>query len=273
MSASGLFNKPWKILSAEERARLGEAFHAAADQGDLDAVKKLHAAGADVNYSHVNLGTALIAAAGENHAPVVDYLLKNKAGVRLCNMFNQSALHIAIRQGADNAIALSLIEAASPLNERDTHGATPSFYAAQNANADVLEALAKKCADFTIANKKGVTPLMQATMASHADAIDVLVKYKCGLDQQDDEGRTALMHAVIGRNAGLVEKYLSLGANFDLRDKGGETAAAIANRLPGAGKISELLDSAAAARLMPFHAGTDSSVTIMKRLVLKGTAI
>ena len=272
MNLTGLFDRALKKLSPEERDRLGQDLHTAAGNGELDAVMDFHAKGADINYKYDNLGTALIAAASENYAPVVDYLLKKSADVSLTNMFNQTALHISIRQGADNAISLKLMKAAAPINGRDTHGATPSFYAAQNANADILEALAEKCADFTLANKRGVTPLMQATMASHTEAIDVLTKYKCGLDQQDDDGCTALMHAVIGRNAALVKKYLSLGANFDAWDKNGDTALALAKQFPGREEIAEIIEQAAAARLQPFHRGTEGSVTIMKRLVLKGAS-
>ncbi|MEZ0226623.1 MAG: ankyrin repeat domain-containing protein [Alphaproteobacteria bacterium] len=272
MNLGGLFDKVTKKISAEERDRLSQDLHTAAGNGDLEAVRECHEKGADINYKYDNLGTALIAAASDNHLPVVDYLLTMKADVTLTNMFNQTALHISIRQGADNALSLKLIDAAAPVNGRDTHGATPSFYAAQNANAEALEALAQKCADFTLANKHDVTPLMQATMASHAEAIDVLTKYKCGLDQQDEDGRTALMHAVIGRNAALVKKYLSLGANFDTWDKNGDTALALAKQSPGRKEIVDILEQAATERLRPFHSGTDGSVTIMKRLVLKGAS-
>lgn len=243
----------------------------AAGNGNIEEAQEALAQGANIDAAS-NEGTPLVCAARENHATMVAFLLAKRADASLTNMFNQTALHTAIREGAENEIALTLVKAKAPLNGRDTHGATPSFYAAQNANADVLGALGEKCADFTIANKKGITPLMQATFASHTEAIDVLTKYPCGLDQQDDDRRTALMHAVICRNAPLVKKYLALGANFDLKDKNGETALAIAKRLPGGKDIADMLEQSEAARIQPFHSGTDGSVTIMKRLVLKGAS-
>jgi ankyrin repeat protein len=264
------FRKASGKMSQADIDALGEELHAAADRGDLDAVKKLHAQGADIDYSAVNFGTALVAAAGEGHPDIVDYLLENKADVTLCNMHRQTPLHMAIRQNEDDAVALKLIMHSTDMDGRDMHGKTPASYAAQNGKARVLEALAAKGADFAIPDNKGMTPLMLATGLSHAEAVDALLKHPCGLDAQDELGCTALIHAVRGRNAKLVKKYLSLGADFDLKDKNGETAAALAKRLPDAREITALLEEAEAARIRPFHSGTENSVTIMKKLVLKG---
>ena len=65
-----------------------------ADHGDLEAVRLLVEAGADVDSRGLNDDTALIAAARRAHYDVVLYLLEHGADHKLANRSDDTLIHI-----------------------------------------------------------------------------------------------------------------------------------------------------------------------------------
>ena len=135
-------------------------------------VKNLLVLGADVNAFSPDWGwTALAMAAYNNHADIVDVLL---------------------RQGADT-------------NAKDGDGLTPFQIAAKKGYAKTMEAFLYHGADPNMRDEKGKTPLLlvltnSSTKEDRVAAVDLLIRHNCWVDTPDASGETALDH--IGRMKG-----------------------------------------------------------------------
>ena len=75
------------------------AFMLAAQSGDLESVKLLHAAGADVNESTPEYGSALVLAVVNGNEDVALYLLDNGADPNLTDCYGMTPLHWAVQEG------------------------------------------------------------------------------------------------------------------------------------------------------------------------------
>jgi ankyrin repeat protein len=112
----------------------------AAGRGDLDMVRALTQAGADIDMRKDNGATALIDAAYGNHRSTVDYLLSQHADVG------------PMTDGNDNALA----------------------WAAQYGMAAEVDEMASRGAYLSVRDSSGLTPLGRAVGAHHADVVAVL---------------------------------------------------------------------------------------------------
>jgi uncharacterized protein len=178
---------------ADARSRVGDGetvLMAAARTGRVDAARALLDRGADPNarepWQHE---TALMWAAGENHATMVQVLVARgaeldarslvpefpKVKVDLATMVTTAlprggltALMLAARQGAADG-ALALIAAGAPLDSVDPDGTTALNIAIINAHFDVAALLIDKGADLNRADAAGMTPLYAAVDMQHQE--------------------------------------------------------------------------------------------------------
>jgi TonB family protein len=97
----------------------------AASGGDLDAVKTLLAAGADVNCANESGQTALILAAVMGHAEVVVHLISAGADPRLQDGLNLTALEWSTRRGFSD-VSQFLTRVSPPLRESRSERTTDS---------------------------------------------------------------------------------------------------------------------------------------------------
>lgn len=95
---------------------LGEAIVKAAEEGNIDGVQKLIAAGVDVNTVAEGDGTALIGAARGGQAAMVDYLIEQDADVNLASPGDGNPLIAAARSG-HLAIVLTLLDRGARIDE------------------------------------------------------------------------------------------------------------------------------------------------------------
>lgn len=225
----------------------------AAEEGDLEAVKKWHARGAGINARDSSDNTPLIIAVNEGHEDVIGYLLENNADLTLANKLGQNALIKALREHKNDNIVLALIEAGSPLDRKDMHGSTAAYYAAQDNRPVVMSTLVERKADLTIPSK-GVTPLIHATKFQHVDVIRSMMEGNIALDHQDERGMTALMHAAASNNMLLAGSYIAMKADLMLFNSDKKRASEIA-RERGHNAMAAMIEKAEAEILKPFQAG------------------
>jgi ankyrin repeat protein len=134
----------------------------ASASGDLAAVKKIIAEGADVNATDGTGRTALIEAAWAGHADVVKFLVEKGAKVTI----------------ADNA------------------GFTPLMRACEDGNVLVVTYLISKGANINARGKvRGTTPLMLAAEQGHIKVIDALLANGAKINDVDQYEETALARA------------------------------------------------------------------------------
>src|SRR5437763_1778514 len=113
----------------------------AAQKGDLAAVKKLIAQGADVNVAQGDGMTALHWAADRGDSTMAEVLLKAHANVRSTTRIgNYTPLHIASRTGS-GAIVRALVNAGADVKAPTGTGATALHLAAAGGNTEAVVAL------------------------------------------------------------------------------------------------------------------------------------
>jgi uncharacterized protein len=189
----------WCILAPPAGAAATDALVAAAEAGDLAAVRRLLKEGHDVN------------ATGPDGA---------------------TALHWAVR-AEDDAAVTALIAAGAKVATANALGITPAYVAAAQGNAAILRRLLDAGARIDTTDSTGDTLLMAAVRTGALDAAQLLLDRGAAINATEPElGHTALMWAVRENRSELVRLLLSRGASIDARTRVGARPAA---RPPGAG--------------------------------------
>ena len=170
----------------------------AAQQGDIDSVRMLLAAGADLEYAAPDDGTALLVASASGQEAAAIFLLERGANPNAVDGFGLTPLHYAMGKGVaallgirfDSSyrqhppnlpnLARALLARGANPNARVTRGyklgpdgipfsmvgATPFFLAAVSADASLMRLLADAGADPHVPSSDGATPLIAAAMAA-----------------------------------------------------------------------------------------------------------
>jgi len=188
--------------------------HAAAERGDVRALRQLLAAGADLEARDERGRTALLAA---THANAV-------------------------------AAARLLIEAGADVNARDAINDTPYLYAGARGHLEILELTLSHGADLRSVNRFGGTALIPACERGHVETVRRLIAAGVKVDHVNRLGWTGLLEAIILGDGGprhqqIVKLLLDAGANPNLADKEGVTPLAHA-RQRGQVEVISLLRAA-----------------------------
>lgn len=165
----------------------------AAYKGNLDHLKLLIDAGADVTKCDYDQRTVLHVASAEGHHDIVKYLLSLGASVHV----------------------------------KDRNGSTPLTDAIDNKNRDIINELIDVGANiesFNIENSKIATILCNLAHENDYEGLDCWLDAQVNVNYQDYDGRTALHVAISSGHFEIVQLLLSNGAKKDLKDKFGQTA-------------------------------------------------
>ena len=161
----------------------------AARDADLEEVRKLIAAGSDVN-------------------------LPGSDGA--------SALLWAAHQGSPELVKL-LLDAGGDPNAANNFGVTPLLEASRYGDAATIKALLDGGADPAVAAREGETPLMAAARAGNAAAVQLLID--TGVDVNAVESlqeQSALMWAAAEGHLDVVDALLDKGADANLKARASE---------------------------------------------------
>ena len=247
---------------------------------DLESVKLLVAAGADVNDVEADGNTALIIAAHSGNASVASFLLDQKANPNAMPL-GYSALHAAVLRGLladrdvksiDPAAGLPIVKAllahgADP-NARVTKGtrlrrwshdfallerwagATPYWLAARFLELDMMRAIAEAGGDTSIPSTDGTAPLMVAagTGYSRASGTAAFIKSRRDFSYYNADPTEKATHIPDEEERAAVEAVklaISLGGNVKAVNNVGDTALHAASALGMNAVIQVLVDNGA----------------------------
>ena len=148
---------------------------------DLEAVRSLVAAGAEVNVSQGDGATALHWAAHRNDLATANLLIEAGADVNLANDLGATALWLAAINGSASMVA-RLLEAGANPNAPLKRGETPLMTAARSGNSQAVEQLLQYGADVNAAeHERGQTALMWAVAQQHAAVARLLIEHDADL--------------------------------------------------------------------------------------------
>ncbi|XP_037093150.1 protein TANC2-like [Pollicipes pollicipes] len=183
-----------------------QALWVAAASADLSA-----ALVADRNAHSPQRQGALVAAAGNGHLQIAEYLLDmEEVAVNACDIL---------------------------------HGETPLTMAAAAGHKPLVEMLLRRGATVAAANSKGAPPLLGAVREGHWDICVVLLGASLG--RVDREGLAALSWACLKGQARVVRTLLDAGADLQHTDSAGRTPLDLAAFYGDADVVSLLLDRGA----------------------------
>jgi ankyrin repeat protein len=171
----------------------------AAESGNIDEVRALLKAGADVNAAWPAWGhTALMFAAGEGHLEVVKALLAAGADPNAV-AFGHGGVYGRAWMFAMNRcnkywleITDAMLAGGAKINPPTIH-MSPLGYAIEKNDRVMMEALLKRKADVNLRDQEsGETALMHAARYSSSEVVRVLLDAGAEVNARDKEGRTAL---------------------------------------------------------------------------------
>ena len=208
----------WRTCTGEQRKPYSEPLFEAVDVGDLDALKKLIANGADVNIKGENGLTALIMAIQHSDLEMVELLLKEGANPNSETDGAWTPL-IAAASSRCTKIAETLIKAGASVNVKSSWQYTPLFAAADSNNFEVVKILVDAGADiYSGESSNGErSPFISAVKFDNLE----MVKYFLAKDTDKKFAALydlALYYALSGASNEMARFFIKLGAN----PKGGE---------------------------------------------------
>jgi ankyrin repeat protein len=182
----------------------------AVDAGDVAAVKRLLARGAEVNARDGRGETALMRAAVYADAGVVAALLAAGANANARDKAGATALMWAV---GDPAKVKLLLRHGADVNARADSGFTPLLIAAQSeGTAATVALLLERGADIRQATKSGFTPLMASFAGGDPEVAALILARGPDVRAATRVGWTALHGAAAAGDAGAVRRLLELGA-------------------------------------------------------------
>lgn len=153
-------------------------FAEAVAKGDTTRVRGMLASGQSPNAYDLEGRPAILIAAWNNYADIVEALVEKKVRV----------------------------------DDRDKIGTTAMLTAAERGYDRVVELLIKGRANVNLDNRQGSTPLILAAKNGHLPVVELLVKAGARLEQQDHTGRTALEWAQLSNRRQVAEYLRRAGA-------------------------------------------------------------
>lgn len=146
----------------------------ACSKGDLAAVKKILAEGADINAVDSSGRTPLIEASWGGHADIVKFLIEKGADINATDKSGFTALCRAAEEGYAPIVSLLVQKGADVNVQGSVRGTTPLMLAAEKGHIKVLEVLVTSGAKVNMVDKYEETPLARAYRTNQTKAAEFL---------------------------------------------------------------------------------------------------
>lgn len=203
-------HKPIADLLRKKGARSGAelALLPAVAAGDLRAVRKHVAAGADINQL-VGSERPLCLAFERRHWDVANFLLNRKCDVTKSRKSGATPLHAAAAAGAPETLLNKLLKLGADVNTVDSWNWTPLCHAAESGHDETVDWLLDHGADVAHGRESASTPVHCALSRRHVDLASHLI----------DRGAKSTLHEAVQCNhLARARQQLNAGADPNALD-------------------------------------------------------
>ncbi len=217
-------------LNLQEDSKCTSIFRMTKTQSNvLSYISAFEKAGDDISVQNDKKRTLLHYAAKHNLTDVINYLLEKGVDQELRDKNNETALQLAFRKGAYEAVQL-LIDPRANLNLQEENKSPLVFRMIEtqsNENHEEIKILSYITAfeeagvDISVQNLKKRTLLHYAAKHNLTDVINYLLEKGVDKDQQDEHNETALHLAFRHEANEAVQLLIAAKANLNLKDING----------------------------------------------------
>ena len=224
------FNRYFSLLATEtpEKQKLlcevplfkkngSKAIHFAAEQGNIEAIRRLEQLGAALDEPNKNGVTPFLYAAHESF-PAMQLLIEKGVNKQHCNKNGSNALFMAAQKGNIPAIISLIKDHNFDPNDRRFDGERPLHTAARNGQDEAIRVLVEHGAHKDPLDNYGLTILHQAAKNGHLSTLALLIKeLGCDPNSIDNKGkRTPAQIAACSGQEKAVDFLLAHGAQKDM---------------------------------------------------------
>ena len=211
--------------------------HFAADAGQVETIKELVRLGAKVDAGDDQGDTPLMRAVEKNRPfPVIDALLELGANVNKYDKHGITVLDCAVVMGQEDMVGYLLKCGADLKGPKGSNLRGPLVEAVSIGNTKILEMLLAAGAQVNSENGKDCALSTAATFGK-SDIVQRLLSAHANPNHKDHSGCTPLMAAVRGKNADIVRAMLNAGADVNAASEDGMTSLDRAREM----KLSEII--------------------------------
>lgn len=202
--------------------------HHAAQQGEVDTVKRLIGLGLDPNHKDFNELTPLHVASKAGHQEIVQILCRAQGNVHATDVKRRTPLHYSVVNKQLACISVLLNQGAKP-TLLDEEGNSPLHYAASQGDSNLFELLVEKTEHVDFPDGKGRTTLEMIFSQSPAHAIHfhiatLLIKRGSSIQPLRRNNLINLMlQAMEHGHTGFVEELVARKA-VDINERGSQGA-------------------------------------------------
>jgi uncharacterized protein len=177
------------------------ALIAAAERGDIAALRQLLDGGAAVNQSDARGRNAVLAATQGDHEAAARLLIERGADVNAQDETQDSAFLLAGARGHAGIVRAALGATPPPDFKRvNRYGGTALIPACHHGHVETVRVLLTTAIDVNHVNRLGWTALLEAIIlgnggAAHTDIVRLLLAHQAEPNLADAQGVTPLAHA------------------------------------------------------------------------------
>lgn len=199
-----------KIASMKDQEELNSKLFNAIRIADINTIRDLIDAGANINslnnHGHTVLGEAVL----KGNLQVILLLCNSKVDVNAVDKTGLTALHMAAAQGNFEAIKI-LVDSGADINIKNSRGENPLEEAADSFSKNKV-----KIIKYLMPRYKSVDNILFAAEIGANEAILKLLKKGVDINQVDSQGKSPLILASEAGNIETVKLLLSHGADLSI---------------------------------------------------------
>lgn len=203
---------------------LDKAFGASISSGNMEVIRLLIDAGADINAEcGFCYGQSAIQIALEySNFELVEELMKHGANLQVSSDMGRTLLH-GVAHSDNILLAGKLIDSGLDVNVKDEDGATPILFAASNGKFEMFKLFEEYEAELLVVENNGNDLMMNAAIGGNVELIGYLFDRGISVNSYNNDDWTPLLFACSENHQGIVEILINASADIQIYNNQGET--------------------------------------------------